>query len=275
MVPISIFDSLSFTPISEPSLTLDCDWVPGFQACRTRGDSSADSPWERLPAPQANLAWRAVALLRERSGVDCGGHLRIAKRIPAAAGLGGASSDAATALVLANGAWQLNWPRDRLAELAAELGSDVPFFLTREAAVCRGRGERIEQLGVIPRLNVVVVRPNVGLSTARVYGRCQVPDRPVSIDRITRDLIAGDLTAEAGGGVAGRLHNRLQDPATSLSPVVSRLAKILQQLGGVGFLMSGSGTSHFVLCWNHCHAQAIAGRLRSMGFGAVYQAYTL
>src|SRR5947208_2824198 len=83
-------------------------------------------------------------------------------------GLGGASSDAAAVLVAGNLAWDLNWPINRLARLAAELGSDVPFFLTRGAAVCRGRGEKIDTIRSA-LLHVVLVRPPVGLGTPQVY----------------------------------------------------------------------------------------------------------
>jgi 4-diphosphocytidyl-2-C-methyl-D-erythritol kinase len=271
MAPISIFDSLSFTATSDEALTLSCVWEPGIEARRTLAQrQGTGSPWEPLPAPQSNLAWRALSLLREESGAESGGCLRIVKRIPAAAGLGGASSDAASTLCLANRAWGLGWSTERLATVAAKLGSDVPFFLYGGAAVCRGRGEQIEQLGAVPRLHVVVVRPRDGLSTAAVYGLCEVPDVPISCNRITRDLLEGD-----SGRVAKGLHNRLQAPAALLSPIVSDLAKLLQHVGGVGYLMSGSGTSHFVVCWNRRHAQAIAGRLRSMGVGVVHQASTL
>jgi 4-diphosphocytidyl-2-C-methyl-D-erythritol kinase len=271
MAPISIFDSLSFTATSDEALTLSCVWEPGIEARRTLAQrQGTGSPWEALPESPSNLAWLALTMLREESGVESGGYLRIVKRIPAAAGLGGASSDAAWALRVANRAWGLHWSTERLASIAARLGSDVPFFLFQGAAICRGRGERIEQLGAVPRLHIVVVRPPDGLSTAAVFGRCRVPVTPVSCDRLTKSLIDGD-----SGSVAKRLHNRLQEPATVLSPSIRQLVDSLQLVGGIGYLMSGSGTSHFVVCWNQQHAQAIAGRLRSKGVGAVYQTHTL
>ncbi len=118
-------------------------------------------------------------LLRDRAGIRAGARLRLLKRIPATAGLGGGSSDAAAALLAGNVGWNLNWSRERLMELAAELGSDVPFFLAGGAAICRGRGEVVAPVGRLGTLFGVVVRPPVGLSTARVYGHCR-PGRPAA-----------------------------------------------------------------------------------------------
>ena len=127
-----------FTPDAEREIKLECRW-----ACGLRPGASV---WrDSRPAGEPRLAGGDAAARAGRSR-SAARRFDLVKRIPAAAGLGGASSDAAAALVAANVAWQLDWPRERLAELAAELGSDVPFFLTRGAAVCRGRGERIESL---------------------------------------------------------------------------------------------------------------------------------
>ena len=100
--------------------------------------------FEEVPHDGRNLVWRAVDLVRRRTGTKQGARLRLIKRIPTAAGLGGGSSDAAAALAAANLGWSLGLSQAELSALAAELGSDVPFFLYRGAAVCRGRGERIE-----------------------------------------------------------------------------------------------------------------------------------
>src|SRR6266404_6063367 len=91
-----------------------------------------------VPAGADNLVVKSLKLLQERSGSEFGAHVELVKRIPMAAGLGGGSSDAAAALRLANRVWEVNWDDDRLAELAAELGCDIPFFLSQGAAICRG-----------------------------------------------------------------------------------------------------------------------------------------
>src|SRR6476646_8651998 len=184
MVPVRLFDTLSLAPTDASSaaygnaIRLSIHSLPAH-----RGLSPGDIP----PADQ-NLVVRALSLLREQSGCTHGAHVELTKRIPAAAGLGGGSIDAAAALKLANHAWQLGWSRERLAELAAEIGSDVPFFLFGGAAVCRGRGERVARLPAVPPLDFVLVKPPVELSTADVYrtydklaGR---GDRPAGSNRI-------------------------------------------------------------------------------------------
>ncbi len=167
MVPISLCDSLSFCPDPSGRISLECQWA----------DPSAAAALGALPAEADNLATKAARLLRERAGIEAGAALRLVKRIPAAAGLGGGSSDAAAALVAGNIGWDLNWPLERLMPLAAELGSDVPFFLGRGAAICRGRGEIVVPVEPLGNLYGVVVRPPAGLSTAEVYRHCR-PGRP-------------------------------------------------------------------------------------------------
>ena len=101
----------------------------------------------KLPVDESNLVLRAALLLRERFGrANLGGRLELGKTIPVRGGLGGGSSDAAAALLLCNRFWGLGVPAETLAELAAELGADVPFFLTGGTARGRGRGDEIEPL---------------------------------------------------------------------------------------------------------------------------------
>src|SRR5687768_135208 len=135
MAAVSIFDTIPFEPHGRESIAFHCRWAVGIEA-RARGlrQSSSDVT-TAVPAGPENLAWRAIELLRQRAGERRGAKVMLLKRIPAAAGLGGASSDAAAALVAANLGWELNWPIARLESFAAELGSDVRFFLTNGAAL--------------------------------------------------------------------------------------------------------------------------------------------
>jgi 4-diphosphocytidyl-2-C-methyl-D-erythritol kinase len=168
IVPLDVFDTLEFMPAEHNDIRLTCRWSAGLA-----GQSTGD-----LPTGEKNIVWRAVSLVRERADVAAGADIRLTKRIPSAAGLGGASSDAAAALVAANLAWQLRWPRERLVELGAEIGSDVPFFLQNGASICRGRGERMQPLSAC-RLQIVVVRPPEGLSTPLVYQACRAAVAPM------------------------------------------------------------------------------------------------
>ena len=166
IVPIRIWDSLTLST-SPPT----AEGRPGRidLTVRAGGAASRQPQLDPVPTGKQNLVYLALELFQQESGSRFGAHVELVKRIPTAAGLGGGSSDAAAALRLANRAWQINWPTSRLAELAADLGSDVPFFLSSTAAICRGRGERIERLHGLRRLHFVVVKPPLALSTGDVY----------------------------------------------------------------------------------------------------------
>ena len=150
MQTVDLFDRLTLE--AAPTISLETD------------DSA-------LPADERNLIVRAALLLRQVSGVEAGARMRLRKRIPVAAGLGGGSSDAAATLWGLNRLWGLRWPRARLSELAGRLGMDVPFFLTGGPALATGRGERVERLPAAGGYALVLVNPRVPLSTVEVYER--------------------------------------------------------------------------------------------------------
>ncbi|MEQ8836838.1 MAG: hypothetical protein RID07_08545, partial [Lacipirellulaceae bacterium] len=146
MVPVRLFDTLSWTTTASKESS-------PF-SFRLTNPTSGDTP-----ADQTNLVVRAVELLAKEAGTAPQGVFTLTKRIPTQAGMGGGSSDAAAALMLANRAWGLNYPNQRLARLAAKLGSDVPFFLAGGPAVCQGRGERTQAVRGLQKLHFVVVKP--------------------------------------------------------------------------------------------------------------------
>jgi 4-diphosphocytidyl-2-C-methyl-D-erythritol kinase len=263
MVGVDLYDTLIVEDDAAGRLSLSCGWVTQFAP--RDGDAFGG-----LPAPEQNLALKAVELLRSRHAVGRGAKLTLLKRIPAVAGLGGASSDAAAALVGANRVWKLGLPVERLAELAGELGSDVPFFLYDRPAVCRGRGERIEPLDGLGVLHFVVVRPPVGLATKDVYVRCRAAESPRSVAEVIEPLARGDLFA-----AGKRMVNRLEEPAASLSPWIERLRYEFAASGCVASQMTGSGSSYFGLCHSACHARSVAARLRSAAVGAVFAVRSL
>ncbi len=233
------------------------------------------SPQENavIPSGPENLVVRALKLLQERSGCEQGARVELVKRIPAAAGLGGGSSDAAAALRLANRGWQLHWSDERLAELAAEIGSDVPFFLSSGAALCRGRGERVERLPPLKPLDLVIVKPPVEFATADVYR---------TYDALPEQ--SANSTGESGGvsefvaGLAGgrirdlgrRMRNALQKAASSISPWVDKLRIVFDGQDFVGHQLSGSGSAYFGVCRSAQHAARLANILRTQQLGLVY-----
>ncbi|MCI0334137.1 MAG: 4-(cytidine 5'-diphospho)-2-C-methyl-D-erythritol kinase [Planctomycetes bacterium] len=267
MVPIRLSDGLSFAS------TLPIDDRPGEIVLGVRKCFPARSSkqTDTIPTGSSNLVVRALELLRERSGCQLGAHVELVKRIPAAAGLGGGSSDAAAALRLANRGWQLDWPVERLAELAAELGSDVPFFLHGGAAICSGRGERVERVHGIRPCYFVIVKPPADLSTAEVY---RAHD---SLDQVTnppgrRGLLQASAALRSDGlREAGRwMFNRLQFAAGAVSPWVDRLRTVFARLDCVGHQLSGSGSAYFGVCRHAQHARRLATILRTQQLGLVY-----
>jgi len=272
MTAVTLYDTLTFAPCSDSEITLSCRWSAGLSALDARRGRNVSPAhellWDEIPTGYENLACRAATLLRERAGIRRGAMMRLIKRIPSASGLGGASSDAAAALMAANAAWQLNWPTSRLATLAAELGSDVPFFLTPAAAVCRGRGEQIENTRAV-RLHFVIVRPPIGLTTPKVYKECRPNDSPRGAASLVADLGRGQAD-----GVGKKLRNDLQPAAARLTPWIRTLQKEFERQELLGHQMSGSGSSYFGLCRSHRQARRIAARLRARNVGATFQATT-
>jgi 4-diphosphocytidyl-2-C-methyl-D-erythritol kinase len=178
--------------------------------------------------------------------------------------LGGGSSDAAAALRVANHAWELDWPIERLAEVATEIGSDVPFFLNGGAAICRGRGERVERFHGLRRLHFVVAKPASGFSTSDVYRAYESSANPDSLRSIAGWRNSGRLE------IGRWMFNRLQAAAASLSPWVDRLWAAFDKLDFLGHQLSGSGSAYFGVCRHAQHARRLATILRRQQLGLVY-----
>jgi 4-diphosphocytidyl-2-C-methyl-D-erythritol kinase len=238
MVTVGLFDTLVFreSPTSDVQLT-----------CTDRA----------LSVGPDNLVVRAARLLQERSGCVRGCRLRLVKRIPTAAGLAGGSTDAAAALLGLNRLWQLGLTTSDLAQLGAELGSDVPFFFHAPAAWCTGRGEIVSAVPVGGRLDLVLLCPTFGMPTAQVYRDVAVPEQPQLGEAIRAALSRGD--AEELGR---KLFNRLAEPAARLDARIADYYKRLAALAPAGQLMSGSGSSLFALCRSPGEAERITAELR-------------
>ncbi len=267
MAPLELGDTLCIRRRSDRRLRVHCEWTAGRRAI-------GPSPiWEPLPGGEANLVFRALRDFRQATAVSAGMDVTIAKRIPAAAGLGGASSNAAAALVAANVLWKTGWHPPDLTAWSARVGSDVPFFTNPTAAICRGRGEAIEPLDAPRPLWLVIVRPPVGLATADIYRECRPPAGrapPRSVDAIRDALCRGDPQE-----VARQLFNRLQPAAERQSPWIARLRDAFQRTDCLGHQMTGSGSCYFGICRHQGHARRVAARLAAAKLGAVFVTATL
>ena len=263
LVSVGLSDTLFLTPTQSEEISLEMRWAIGIGGV----GKSKTGPVRHLgtlPSNSENTVFRALTLLQQQAGTARGANVLVVKRIPTEAGLGGASSDAASALRAANACWGLHWPTDRLAEVAAKVGSDVPFFLTGGAALCRGRGEKVEPLPRFPRMWVVIVRPPDGISTKEVYSRCRPTARPHCVDQIVEALQSGRPSQ-----VGRALFNRLTEPAAAMSPWIARLREEFDSVHLTGHAMTGSGSSYFGICRSRGEAGRIAFRLRCRGLGQV------
>lgn len=263
MAPIRLYDHLRWR-LPAPGET------QGFSLVY---DPSTAAEFQALAPPNdQNLVWRAAELLARTAGVRATGQVSLTKRIPTQAGLGGGSSDAAAMLVLANAAWKLNYPRSRLAELAGQLGSDAPFFLADQSAVCRGRGERVEPVAGVPRLHLVVAKPPVGVSTAEAFDSLQAERVTESKVQDSHRRLEALVDALRGGSLAAagrRMVNSLQPAAASLCEWINRLRHAFRSLGCYGHLMTGSGSAYFGIMRSARQARCAAAVLSSRNLGTV------
>ncbi|QDT93050.1 4-(cytidine 5'-diphospho)-2-C-methyl-D-erythritol kinase [Gimesia algae] len=259
MLSVGIYDTLVFT--EEPSAEVE------LRVAEANSLLTPQKNQQRIPAGEENLVVRAIRLLQEQTGQRQGIQIELIKRIPAEAGLGGGSSDAAAALFAANKLWRLGLSLSELCEIAAKLGSDIPFFLTAShSAICRGRGEIIEPVSVPQCLHFVVVRPQSGLSTADVYRHCRVGSHSKNqVEQLVRNLSSGQFHA-----VSNLMLNDLQAPAEKLNSDILKIKDFFSKQSVLGHMMSGSGTAYFGVCQNRAQASQIAARLRSTVKGHVF-----
>ena len=239
---IDLCDSLELEPAAELTLT---------------------ATGEGLPPPDANLTMRAACLLRERADYSGGARMRLTKAIPVAAGLGGGSSDAAAALRGLDRLWGLALPHERLVELAAEVGSDVPFFLHGGTALAEGRGERITPLPDAPRTAILVVVPPLSIphKTQRMYSLLS-PEHygdGAASDRFAAALRKGRPPEE------GDLYDVFDSPAFQAFPELHACRQALRQAGARAVHLAGSGSALFVLTNDEEQRERLARAAASAG----------
>ena len=258
MQTVSLWDRLDIIPSEGSEIKLSCQL-----------QQPAGQPGEKdlIPTDGRNLVVRACERLRDYaiehqidSPLSLGLKIHLTKWIPSAAGLGGASSDCAAALVGANLAWKLGLNLRQLHSIAAELGSDVPFFLYGGACRCTGRGEVIETMSAPAGVNLVIVKPPVALSTKDVFERVTMStDSPTN----SADPMVQAIQTGRGQQIAGSLFNRLAQPAVELTDQINRVAGLFERVGSLGHQMSGSGSSYFGVFPNRRSARVARQQLSS------------
>ncbi|MBU4477721.1 MAG: 4-(cytidine 5'-diphospho)-2-C-methyl-D-erythritol kinase [Candidatus Omnitrophica bacterium] len=221
---INLFDRLYFKDNAEKEITILC----------------TD---KRVPDNSDNLVYKAAELLRKKTGCKRGAHIRIIKKIPIGAGLGGGSSDAAAALSGLNLLWKLKLTHNELLSLGRKIGADVPFFILPDsAAIGRGRGDILKPVYVKKPLWLVVVDPGIFVSTKEVYSALalSLTKRKKDVKILTYALKNCDIKT-----MANIMFNRLESVTFKKYSKLAQIKKRISALGVRAVLMSGSGSSIF------------------------------
>jgi 4-diphosphocytidyl-2-C-methyl-D-erythritol kinase len=219
-----------------------------------------------VPTDGSNLALRAARALAARTGVDEGVHLELHKGVPVAGGMAGGSADAAAALLACDAFWGTALPREELHEIAAELGSDVPFLLMGQTAVGSGRGDLLTAALSRGEYHWAFGVRDHGLSTPEVYAELDAlgaTREPVDTDDdvpLLHALRAGDAPA-----VGALLHNDLQAAALELAPGLVETLAVAEDAGALGVVVSGSGPTVAALARSRQHALVIAAAMTAAG----------
>ena len=211
-----------------------------------------------VPSGPENLAWRAAEAFMADAGIKLGVRIGLRKRIPPGGGLGGGSSNAAIALLGLSELTGRPLTRGQLAEVAASLGSDVPFFLCGGTALCTGRGEQVEALRPAPAFWVILVIAPFSVSTAEAYRRFTfVLTHRQSARRILASVRRSDLRL-----LLGSLHNGLAEAVLSAWPPLRDLWEEVVSGGLPHPQVSGSGSTLYGVCCTEAEAAEVAVRLR-------------
>jgi 4-diphosphocytidyl-2-C-methyl-D-erythritol kinase len=246
MVPVSLYDEIDIRKVrlpaknkkpAPPSIKIICNHP-------------------LVPSDEKNLAYGAARLLLEKAKSEQPIEIRIRKRIPVGAGLGGGSTDAAAILVGLNRLLKLGFSVKQLERLGLKLGADVPFFIGGRPARARGIGERLQQFGPLRRLWLVILYPGFPVSTAWVYGNLPAKLTRPSVNTSIASLLTG------AGSLADLLVNDLEPVSLSGYPKIALLKQVLLRAGAGGSLMSGSGSSVFGVFKSKRKAQDAFRRLR-------------
>ena len=241
MQPISIRDDVEVEVGTAKPWTLSCDK-------------------EDVPQDSSNLAWKAAEMFCRAAKRDPEGvAIRITKRIPTQAGLGGGSADAAAVLRALNRHYDYPFSIYALAELGAEVGSDVPFCTLGGTVLCQGRGERLRKLPDLPETLFVVCKPDFPVSTPELYRRLDetaIARRP-DHTAMEAAIVQGDV-----GAIAGQLCNVFEPVVTEKHLELNYIKSLMNSYGALGFAMSGSGPSVYAIAPSFEYAAVICTMLK-------------
>jgi 4-diphosphocytidyl-2-C-methyl-D-erythritol kinase len=230
MQPVSVFDEISVTLSDGHGVTVSSDSIDA-------------------PGGEENLCHKAAALFFWSTGYRFQADIAVKKVIPVGAGLGGGSSDAATVLMALNEMTGIGLPDGALMELAARLGSDVPFFILKGAALAAGRGEKLQRAR-LPELHYVLINPGIHVSTASAYSSLDLTKTGEN-----NTLLYSYEVPASQDGVVAALFNDLESVTLARHPEISALRETLKGAGARGALMSGSGSTVFGVFYSRAEAE--------------------
>jgi 4-diphosphocytidyl-2-C-methyl-D-erythritol kinase len=219
-----------------------------------------------LPVDSRNLVHRAATGFLQTAKISDGVRIHLEKKIPLAAGLGGGSGNAATTLLALNKLFGQPLSAAKLSELAASLGSDVPFFLQDQPALATGRGEKIQPLDFFPALRdkvFLLIHPGFGIATAWAYENLARFPAALNGKKSRAQKLISLLKTNDLKMAAKEFYNSLEAPALEKYPVLALFQEFLRAHGALAALMSGSGSTTFAIAENVALAESLAEKFRS------------
>jgi len=210
----------------------------------TKSGISMECSSRWVPQDGTNIAWKAAELLMDKKGIKSGISIKIIKRIPVAAGLAGGSTDAAAVLRGMNGLFSLGLDEDELKDLGKQIGADVPYCIRGGTRLAEGIGEKLTDLEDFNGVDIVLVKPNMGVSTAWVYQNLNISEIRQN-DRPDTGLLIKALMKHDIRGVSQNLRNVLEKVTIPRYGIIQEAKDRLIELGALGSMMSGSGPAVF------------------------------
>ena len=224
MQRINLSDSLKIEPISDDKIIIEC----------TNRDLEGDG----------NLAYKAAMILKSKFSIRSGARIFIEKTVPIQSGLGGASANAATALVALNKLWGLKLKEQQLSELALKIGSDVPFFINENAALVEGIGDKIKGVSKSFSINLVLINPGFGVPTKWAYSAFDrqeaKPKTKADIKALIKAIEKKDIKS-----IAANIHNDFEQVVAKKHKVINEIKNNLMKNDALNATISGSGPTVF------------------------------
>ena len=247
MQTIDIFDEISITKI-EKGIVIKCDN-------------------NKIPEDSRNIAYKAANIMQSRYDIDCGVKIDISKNIPIEAGLGGGSADAAAVIEGMNTLFDLRLNFDTLLKIGEKIGADVPYCICKNTVLATGIGEKLLKISNFDSVNVVLIKPNFGISTKQVYKEF---DYSLPKERPDFETLLKAIENKKISDVAQNMVNVLETVTQKNNPEIRDIKSKLMENGALGAMMSGSGSTIFALFESEDMAKKAYNKMKNNN---TYQCY--